>query len=168
MKMASIITKARYNGVTFAWYPTGLNSGKSIHANVLRTVDDFPPMHTPELAKMAKIVYEFDAPDTYNPYMYPAMARVFRSVEAQFASMFSYDMISTAPYNLEWQTHWLNMVYSPQKAIGAIIACQSMKTLPRMQSYGAYPDNTAFGPFRISYEENLSEMITNEKFIKCR
>jgi hypothetical protein len=165
MKMASIIPQANYDGVSFAWYPTGLNSGKTISANVLRAVDDYPPMHTSELSNMAKIVYEFDAPDTYNPYMYPAMARAFRSVGTQFASMFSYDMISTASYNLGWQTHWLNMVYTPQKAIGAIIAGEVIETLPRGQTYGKYPENTSFGPFRVSYEENLSEMVTNDKFI---
>ena len=145
MKMASILTRTKVNGVTFAWYPSGLVSGKTINANLLRTVDDYVPMHTPELSKMAKIVYEFDAPDSYNPYMYPAMARDFRSVGAQFAAMFSYDMAATAPYNLVWQTHFMNMIYTPQKAIGGMIANQVMKTLPRMQNYGDYPDNTSFG-----------------------
>ena len=51
--------------------------------------------------------------------MYPAMARSFRAVGAQFAAMFAYDMLATASRNLGWQTHYLNLVYTPRKAMSA-------------------------------------------------
>ena len=49
-------------------------------------------MLRPDLARLPRIVYEFDSPDLRTGNMYPAMARTFRAVGAQFAAMFSYDM----------------------------------------------------------------------------
>ena len=165
MKMAPAIKASKVDGVSFAWYPMGLVSGHRLEENHLRAVDDFTPMHTPGLAGVPRIVYEFDEADSYTPYMYPAMARAFRGAGAQFVSMFSYDMLATAPYNLGWQTHLMNMVYYPQKAVASILAAEIMKELPLYQNYGSYPGNTSFGAFRISYEENLGEMVTREKFL---
>ncbi len=107
--------------------------------NYLRGVDAFPDMLRPELARLPRIVYEFDSPDLRTGTMYPAMARTFRAVGAQFAAMFAYDMLQTASRNLGWQTHYLNLVYTPRKAMSAIIAAEAMHRLPRMRSYGAYP-----------------------------
>src|SRR2546430_10487930 len=45
-----------------------------------RGVDTFPDMLRPELARMPRIVYEFDSPDLRTGYMNPAMARTFRAV----------------------------------------------------------------------------------------
>ena len=79
--------------MTFGWYPTGLNSGHELAGNYLRAVDTFPDMLRPELARLPRIVYEFDSPDLRTGTMYPAMARTFRAVGTQFASMFAYDML---------------------------------------------------------------------------
>ncbi len=165
MNIAKAIKASKADGASFAWYPMGLTSGRIRSENHLRAVDDFTPMHTPDLAGKPKIVYEFDEADGYSPYMYPAMVRSFRAVGAQFVSMFSYDMLETAPYNLGWQSHVFNMVYYPQKAVGGIIAAEEMKHLPLYKSYGNYPQNTTFGPVRINYEENSSELLTKEKFM---
>lgn len=164
--MAKPISQSKIQGISFAWYPTGLNSGNTLQGNYLPDVDHFSTeMLRPEVSKLSRIVYEFDAPDLLNGYMFPAMARAFREVGAQFAAMFSYDMLATAPYNLGWQTHCLNMVYTPKKTVSAIIAAEVMKNIPRYKNYGNYPANTSFGPFRISYEQNLGEMNTPEKFL---
>jgi hypothetical protein len=165
MKMARAINASKVDGASFAWYPMGLVSGYRLTENHLRAVDDFTPMHTPELAGKPRIVYEFDEADSYSPYMYPAMVRSFRNVGAQFATMFSYDMLATAPFNLGWQTHLFNMVYYPKKAVAGIIAAEMMKTIPLYSNYGKYPDNMHFGPVRISYENDMSEFITKDKFI---
>ena len=61
------------------------------------------------------------------------MARTFRSVGAQSATMFAYDMLRTAPFNLGWQTHFLNLVHTPRKAMSAVIAAEAMRRLPRMR-----------------------------------
>ncbi len=163
--IAKAMEKSKIQGATFAWYPTGLNSGHTLKGNYLPVVDEYSSeMLRPELSKLARIVYEFDSPDYLTGYMYPAMARSFRRMGAQWASMFSYDMLATAPYNLGWQTHYLNMVYTPTKAISAIIAGEVMRNIPMYKDYGKYPSNTSFGPFRISYQDNLGEMNAPEKF----
>lgn len=164
-RMGKALKASEIQGVTFAWYPSGLVSGRLQQGNFLRTVDDFPPMLDKEISGMPRIVYEFDSPDMFNGYLYPAMTRTFRSAGAQFAAMFSYDMHLTAPYNLGWQTHFLNMVYTPGKAVSAIISSEVIRIIPRYSEYGEYPDNTSFGPFRVSYEENLAEMLTDEVFM---
>ena len=79
--------------------------------------------------------------------------------------MFAYDMLETSSRNLGWQTHYLNLVYTPRKAMSAVIAAEAMRRLPRGKSYGPYPGNTKFGPFRVSYEENSSEMVTPDAFL---
>ena len=84
--------------------------------------------------------------------MYPAMARTFRSVGAQFAAMFAYDMLRTASRNLGWQTHYLNLVYTPRKAMSAIIAAEAMRRLPRMQVVRALSAEHPFGDFPVSAE----------------
>jgi hypothetical protein len=164
-RIARAIRESRAQGVTFGWYPTGLNSGHELEGNYLRTVDDYPGMLDPELAKLPRIVYEFDTPDLRTGYMYPAIARTFRSVGTQFAAMFAYDMLGTASRNLAWQTHYLNLVYTPRKAMSAIIAAEAMRRLPRMKSYGAYPANTRFGDFHVSYNENLGELVARDAFL---
>jgi hypothetical protein len=165
--IAEAIKRSRAQGATFGWYPTGLNSGHELQGNYLRTVDSYERMLTQALAGKPRIVYEFDSPDLRTGYMYPAMARAFRSVGTQFAAMFAYDMLATASRNLGWQTHYLNMVYTPRKAMSAIIAAEAMRRLPRMRSYGAYPENTRFGDFRVSYEENLGELVAADAYLNA-
>jgi hypothetical protein len=164
-RIGEAIRRSRAQGITFGWYPTGLNSGRELSGNYLRGVDAFPDMLRPELARLPRIVYEFDAPDLREATMYPAMTRTFRSVGAQMVLMFAYDMLRTASRNLGWQTHYLNLVYTPRKAASAIIAAEAMRRLPRMRSYGPYPQNTRFGDFRVSHDENLSELVARDAFL---
>jgi hypothetical protein len=165
--MALPIAKSAVQGITFGWYPTGLNSGHELRGNYLRTVDSYEPMRNPLVAKLPRIVYEFDSPDLRTGYMYPAMARTMRSVGAQFAAMFAYDMLATASRNLGWQTHYLNLVYTPRKAMSAVIAAEAMRRLPRGQSFGAYPANTTFGDFHVSYEENSGVLAAPDAFLNA-
>jgi hypothetical protein len=122
-------------------------------------------MLRPELARLPRIVYEFDSPDLRGGTMYPAMARTFRGVGAQFAAMFAYDMLETASRNLGWQTHYLNLVYTPRKAMSAIIAAEAMRRLPRLRSYGPYPENTRFGDFHVSADSDLGELVAPDAFL---
>ena len=166
-RIAEAIRRSRAQGVTFAWYPSGLNSGHELEGNYLRTVDAFPDMLRPEISRLPRIVYEFDTPDLRTGYMYPAMARTFRAVGAQFAAMFAYDMLGTASRNLAWQTHYLNLVYTPRKAMSAIIAAEAMRRLPRLKAYGAYPENTRFGDFHVSYDDDLGELVARDAFLNA-
>ncbi len=74
-RIGEAIRRSKAQGVTFGWYPTGLNSGHELQGNYLRGVDSFPDMLRPELARMPRIVYEFDSPDLRTGTMYPAMAQ---------------------------------------------------------------------------------------------
>lgn len=163
--IARSIRESKVDGSTFAWYPSGLNAGRELRGNFLRYVDAYPPMRAPDVLAKPTIVYEFDMPDTNNGYAYPAMARTFRQARAQFAAAFSYDMLPTAPYNLGWHTHLLNMIYTPKKAASAIIAGEVLRSLPRRGTYGSYPDNCRFGDFRVSYQQDLAELAGREKFM---
>ncbi|MCX6901279.1 MAG: cellulase family glycosylhydrolase [Verrucomicrobia bacterium] len=164
------VRDARVEGSTFGWYPTGLVAGRALRQNCLPRVDVYggnawtPTMRSEAVARKAKIVYEFDAADIGGSYMYPAMARAFRSGGAQIATQFQYDPLPVAPFNAGWQTHYLNLVFAPQKAVSFAIAAEAFRRLPRLQDYGRYPENTRFGPFRVSYEEDLSEMVTEREF----
>lgn len=162
--MAPIIAASKAQGYTIGWYPTALVAGRALEGNYLRWADSYAPMLRADMPALPRIVYEFDSADMASGYMYPAMVRAFRECGAQFAAMFAYDMIGTAPYNLGWQTHFLNLVYSPRKAVSAIIAAEAMRRLPRGVNYGNYPRNRRFGPFRVSYEEDTSELVTREEY----
>ncbi len=166
-RIAEAIRRSEAQGVTFGWYPTGLNAGHELEGNYLRGTDAYPDMLRPELARLPRIVYEFDSPDLRTGTMYPAMARTFRTVGTQFAAMFAYDMLATASRNLGWQTHYLSLVYTPRKAMSAIIAAEAMRRLPRMQDYGPYPRNTRFGDFHISYDGDLGggELVARDAFL---
>jgi hypothetical protein len=164
-RIGEAIRRSKADGVSFGWYPTGLNAGYELQGNHLRAVDEFPDMARPELARLPRIVYEFDSPDLRNATMYPAMARTFRQVGTQFAAMFAYDMLRTASRNLGWQTHYLNLVYTPRKAMSSVIAAEAMRRLPRARGYGRYPGNLRFGDFRVSPEEDLAELVARDAFL---
>ena len=122
-------------------------------------------MRNDALAGKARIVYEFDAADVPGSYLYPAMARAFRGGGAQIATQFQYDPLPLAPYNVGWQTHYLNLVYAPNKALSFMIASEAFHQLPRGKTYGDYPANNQFSSFRVSHEELLSEMVTERTFL---
>ncbi len=164
-RIGEAILRSKAQGLTFGWYPSGLNSGHELQGNYLRAVDSFPDMLRPDLARLPRIVYEFDTPDLRTGTLYPAMARTFRTVGTQFAAMFAYDMLQTGSRNLGWQTHYLNLVYTPRKALSAIIAAEAMHRLPRGKSYGEYPANTRFGDFHISADDNLGELVAGDAFL---
>ena len=67
--------------------------------------------------------------------------------------------------NTEYQTHFLNLAYTPHKAISMKIAAEAARSLKRGESYGSYPQDTLFGDgFRVSYTEDLSELNNGKKF----
>jgi hypothetical protein len=166
-RIAEAIKESNVDGASFGWYPSGLVAGRTLRGNFLQAVDAYPDMLRPELKNRPRIVYEFDTADLNTGYMYPAMARTYRAVGAQFASMFAYDELETAPYNLGWQTHFLNLVHSPRKAISAVIAAEAMRRLPRYQAYGRYPDDRTFGEFRVDYEHDLSELNATDAYMNA-
>ncbi|HMA48810.1 MAG TPA: hypothetical protein VKP60_03600, partial [Magnetospirillaceae bacterium] len=126
-RIGKAISASTVDAVDFGWYPSGLVAGHTQRGNFLPAVESYPPMKAPELARFPRLVYEFDPADLDTGYMIPAMARAFRGVGAQFAALFAYDMLETAPYNLGWQTHFFNLVHTPRQAVSAVIAAELMR-----------------------------------------
>ena len=163
-------TQAFYNasidGGTFQWYPSGLVAGHTRQGNFLPAVDNYPiPFdNIKHFKNKAKIVYEFDPADIADPYIYPAMVRSFRSAGFQWITQFAYDPMAIAWTNTEYQTHFLNLAYTPGKAISMKIAAEVAKNVRRCANYGTYPADTIFDNFRVSYKEKLSVMNSDSKF----
>lgn len=158
--------KGGTDGVTFQWYPSGLVANHEVLGNFLPHVDiyDMPFKNEKYFLPQARLVYEFDAADVGRSYMYPPMALSFKEAGMQWVTMFAYDPVALSPSNTEYQTHFLNLAYSPQKAIGFKIAGE----LFRNPQYKRERENEK-KPFdvkglKISYAEDFSELATNELF----
>jgi hypothetical protein len=164
---ADAVVKANVDGYSFQWYPTNLVANHEQKGNFLLNVDAYliPFADSiPGFNKGARMVYEFDAGDVMQPIMYPAMARSYRTAGFQWATQFAYDPMYTAYANTEYQTHYLNLLYTPAKAISLLIASKVFHNVPRGKTFGAYPADTLFDGFRVSYKEQLSEMNSDEAF----
>jgi hypothetical protein len=160
---AHAIVKANVQGHSFQWYPTGLVAGHTLQGNYLPNVAKYKiPFDTiPAFKNRAKVVYEFDAGDVMAPIMYPAMARSFKAAGFQWATQFAYDPMATAYANTEYQTHYLNLAYTPSKAISMLIASKVFHQNKRLDTVN---NGNVFGPFKIDYKNALSEMNTAEEF----
>ncbi len=167
VQMADAYLEADTQGGTFQWYPTGLVSPEELKGNFMPNVDHYaiPYSSDPRFDKMAKIVYEFDAADIGRSYIYPAMARSFRTAGIQWATHFAYDPTYMADVNTEYGTHYMNLAYTPQKALSLKISSEVFHRIPRYADYGNYPENVDFGDFRLSYEKDLAEMLSEDTYI---
>jgi hypothetical protein len=153
-------------GTTYQWYPIGLVAGHTRKGNFLPYVDDYaiPFSNVKGFDKKAKLVYEFDPADVTCSYLYPSMARTFRTKGFQWITQFAYDPIDMAWANTEYQTHFLNLAYTPRKALSMKIAAEVAYAVPRNASFEKYPNDTVFNAFHVSYSQDLSELNTPGKF----
>lgn len=165
--IARSIARSKVDGVSFGWYPSGLNFGKELKGNFLHAVDDYEPMLNPLVANKPRIVYEFDQADLNTGYLFPAIARTFRSVGTQFAAVFAYDLLETAPYNLSWQTHFVNLVHTPRQAMSGVIASEAMDRLPARQTYGDYDEARRFGDFWVDYDSDASGLSAEDAYMNA-
>ncbi len=148
------------DGVSGVYYATGLRAGHALAGSQLGRVKASSLKADERLAGKAKIVYEFDAADTPGAYMYPAMARLFRSEGVQSATQFQYETTPLADDNVSYMTHYLNLVYTPEKALSFAIAAEVFRRSPRGAPFAASVDEMSFPPFRVNAASNLSEMVT--------
>ena len=160
------ISSSNVAGVTFQWYPTGLVANREIKGNFLPHVSRYTiPFDTiPAYRNKALLIYEFDPADVFQSNMLPTMARSFRSAGFQWATQFAWDPLASANNNAEYQTHYLNLAYSPGKALSLLIAAKVFKRVPRGYPAPGYPADSTFDVFRVSYKNNLSEMNSEEEF----
>ncbi|WP_437363100.1 hypothetical protein [Olivibacter jilunii] len=159
---------ADIQGGSVQWYPVSHNGAFNFKGNLLTHVDKWPKDSiTADIKKRnrALMAYEIDAADNGYTYTYPMMARQLREAGAQFATMFSYDPLGIAYSNAEYRTHFMNLAYAAQKALGLKIAGEVFHRIPMGKSYGRVPQDTIFDAFRLSHVRNLAEMVTEEKFI---
>lgn len=159
--------KSNVQGGSFQWYSVSHNAGFQFKGNLLTHVDQWPKDTLTDVVKkngMALISYELDAADNGYSYTYPFMARSMREAGFQFASMFSYDPMGIAAYNTEYRTHYMNMAYTPKKAMGLKIAGEVFRTTPRGKQFGRFPQDTTFGVFHANHEHDLVEMVARDKF----
>lgn len=165
--LAEAYFKAGIQGGTFQWYATGLGYQREIPGNLLPNTDDYniPFNETIKKYHGAKYVYEFDAADVGKSYIYPAMARSFREAGIQLATHFAYDPTYLASTNTEYNTHYMNLAYTPQKALSLMIASEVFHQIPMNKDYGKYPQNLTFDNFKINYENGLAEYNGENKFI---
>ncbi|WP_298246554.1 hypothetical protein [uncultured Christiangramia sp.] len=165
--LADTYFKSDIQGGTFQWYPTGLGFKKEIPGNLLPNVNDYniPFNNAIENNNAAKLVYEFDAADVNKSYIYPAMARSFREAGIQIGTHFAYDPSFLAYANTEYNTHYMNLNYTPHKALGLMIAGEIFHHNKLGEDQGTYPENLKFGDFLIQYEDDLAVYNSAEKFI---
>lgn len=158
--------KGGAQGGTFQWYPTGLGYQRELSGNLLPNVNDYDMPFDAVFKKHqgAKLVYEFDAADVGRSYIYPAMARSFRTAGIQIATHFAYDPTFLAAYNTEYNTHYMNLNYTPQKALSLKISSEVFHEIPMYSDFGIYPKNNSFGNFKVDYLKDLAEYNSEEKY----
>jgi hypothetical protein len=163
---AQAVCDADIQGLSFQWYPTDLVHNKMLNGNYLPNVSHYsiPSDSVSGYNKKAKMVYEFEAADVGGSYMYPAMTRSFRESRMQFATMFAYEPSQIAWNNTEYPTHFLNILYTPSKAISLMIAGKVFHTVPLGKTFGDYPANNKFGEFRVDGDTDLSIMNSGTEF----
>lgn len=157
---------ADIDGTTYQWYPTGLVHGSQRHGNFLPALDDYHiPFDTVAgYGRQPRIVYEYDPGDVLDTYLYPAAARTFRKAGFDWITQFAYDPIDMARFNSEYQTHFLNLAYTPGKAVGMAIAAEVARRVPKGKDYGKFPVDTVFGDFLVSANRNLAMLNDGEMY----
>lgn len=161
--VAPIVAASKVDGGTYAWYPQGLNH-RTIKGNPLLCVDRYKQLLDPVMNGKSKIVYEFDSDDRIDALQIPAMAREFARGRCQFATIFSYDMLRTAPKNLGWNTHYTNMVYTPRKSVGAMIAAEIIRRMTPGEKNEYFPKNNCFGEFKLDYDADVALLNNDSLF----
>lgn len=165
------VTQAFYDadidGTTYQWYPVNLVAGHARKGNFLPYVDQYDIPFADKVkgfGSKARVVYEFDPADNLYSYLFPAIARTFRKEGFQWMTQFAYDPTDMAWSNSEYQTHYLNLAYTPQKALAMMIAAEAARTIKRGADYGKYPVDTVFGDFMVSARRDLSVLNDGKKF----
>lgn len=154
-------------GTTYQWYPIGLVAGHERKGNFLPYVDSYPirfDQVVKDFDKKAKAVYEYDPADMLGSYLHPAITRTFKSSGFQWITQFAYDPIDIAQYNTEYQTHYLNLAYTPKKALSLMISAEVAYQIPKDKKFPAYPKDTVFDDFMVSYDQDLSVLNDGKHF----
>ncbi|KXI29669.1 glycoside hydrolase 5 family protein [Paraglaciecola hydrolytica] len=170
-KFAARLCSTSIDGVAYQWYPTGLVKNSQLTSNMLSSVAHYtnPFSEIAACQTKARMIYEFDAADTAKSVMYPAMARSFKEAGFQWATQFAYDPAAIADTNSDYNTHYLNLLYTPAKAISFMIAAEVFRQVPLLQQQADYPASNNFtaGSSQVSvdYQQDLSVLNSPEQFL---
>lgn len=119
----------------------------------------------PRFDKKARLVYEFDGIKTFGSYFYPPIARRFRNLGVQIAAMFQYDSSTTAEWNTDWDAHYLNLRYTPGKAVSFYEGAKVFHDLARGASFSTPPTEQLFGNCAVSFDKNISIYSNKSTYI---
>jgi len=135
-------------------------SGKNYLGFLQRCHDDYHHLgwlRSPEFSgKKAVTVYEFETMyNAKNPYLFPAMAKLFRSLRAQMATLWTY---SFSDYADRFSgSHLFNLNCTPAKAAGFAVAGEIFRHTPAGQPLQfSSPAEDRFNGFHFSYPNDLA------------
>lgn len=112
----------------------------------------------------ARVVYEFETFYNQTSYLYPAMAKLFRSLGIQGAAMWTYILPGQAEYTAA--AHHLNLKTTPNKAAAFMAAGQVMRSEPRFKPYETSSEtDDYFEHTALSYQHGCSAFADDETFI---
>ncbi|MBR4749026.1 MAG: hypothetical protein IK083_05595 [Abditibacteriota bacterium] len=170
------LADSEIDAVTNSAYPGGLTNHVD-GVNMLPQYDDagflemghYGHPNNGRLDGKARVMYEFDNDgSTHGAYMYPAMAAAFRNRGAQIACQFQYDTVATAAYNTDWGTHYVNLLYTPAKAVSLAIGGRVFRALPRGAKPEAAPDYMQTEVFRSDFARNMSAFSLGGEYLHSR
>ena len=156
---------SKADGVSCSAYPLGLLAGRPLVGSQLLKIRESTLKPDDHIAGKRRMAYEFDAADTLDSCLYPAIAKMLRGEGVEFAAQFQYDPLALADENRNWQTHYMNLVYTPKKALSFLIAGRAFKSVPRGAPYAPDAKRLAFPPFLVDAERDLSEMVTETEYL---
>jgi hypothetical protein len=115
-------------------------------------------------AYKAKMAYEFESMYNHSAWLYPAMARLFRSLGAQIAPMWQYTLSPVAQFRAG--SHYLNAYGTPRKAISFRIASRVFRSTPRYAPFDLAAKEQLLEPgWTASFDENLSLWFDESTFM---
>ena len=150
-------------------HPTDL-SAKNYTPNLQSLYDD--PLQLRYLlderfATKAKLVYEFEEFYNQSGYVYPEMARLFRGLGAQVATMWRYvPRVAVTHLDPAGCSHNLNLISTPGKSVSFVIASDVFQSTPLYEPYqtDASGDDIV-GPFEMSFPKNMSLESAEDRLV---
>lgn len=122
-------------------------------------------LRSEQFSDKAKLVYEFET--MYNAtssYLHPAIAKLFRSLGVQMATMWTHTFNAYAPY--QGGSHIMNLNTTPKKAVSFMIAGEVFRALPRGFQFGLISETEdSFGDFHFSFDQDISISCVHDTFM---
>ena len=173
------IADSKVDAISFCLYPGQDDAGDNYYLHpkdlsarnylpYLQKVSDLQDWHgwirAKRFASKAKVVYEYETFFNQSAYLYPAMAKEFRSFGAQVATLWTYALSGYETY--AGGSHTFNLETTPRKAASFMVAHEVFKTLPRGVAYNTTaPDSDQFDGVHLSQPLDISAISTGDTLI---